>query len=128
MARLKEFYKAEVAPALMKKFEYKSVMQIPKFDKIVVNVGCGDAKENGKVIAVSPEENKVIVENINKATKHVKARRQGEQSSIVKVDAPMYACKVALYCPKCDKGVRTHIEVVDGKKVRVCAKCGYKFD
>ena len=50
MARLKEFYKAEVAPALMKKFEYKSVMQIPKFDKIVVNVGCGDAKENGKVI------------------------------------------------------------------------------
>ena len=49
-ARLKEFYKAEVAPALMKKFEYKSVMQIPKFDKIVVNVGCGDAKENGKVI------------------------------------------------------------------------------
>ena len=51
-----------------------------------------------------------------------------EQSQIVKVDAPMYACKVALYCPKCDKGVRSHIEVVDGKKVRVCAKCGYKFD
>ena len=50
MARLKEFYTAEVTPALMKKFEYKSVMQIPKFDKIVVNVGCGDAKENGKVI------------------------------------------------------------------------------
>jgi len=49
-ARLKEIYTAEVAPALMKKFEYKSVMQIPKFDKIVVNVGCGDAKENGKVI------------------------------------------------------------------------------
>ena len=85
-------------------------------------------RKTGKVIAVSPEENKVIVENFNKATKHVKARRQGEQSSIVKVDAPMYACKVALYCPKCDKGVRTHIEVVDGKKVRVCAKCGHKFD
>ncbi len=50
MARLKEFYTAEVAPALMKKFAYKSVMQIPKFDKIVVNVGCGDAKENAKVI------------------------------------------------------------------------------
>ncbi len=50
MARLKEFYTAEVAPALMKKFEYKSVMQIPRFDKIVVNVGAGDAKENAKVI------------------------------------------------------------------------------
>ena len=50
MARLRDMYKAEVAPALMKKFEYSSVMQIPKFDKIVINVGCGDAKENSKVI------------------------------------------------------------------------------
>ena len=50
MARLKEFYKAEVAPALMKKFEYKSVMQIPKLDKVVINVGVGDAKENSKAI------------------------------------------------------------------------------
>ena len=50
MARLKEFYKADVAPALMKKYEYKSVMQIPKIDKIVINVGVGDAKENSKAI------------------------------------------------------------------------------
>ena len=49
-ARLNGFYKAEVAPALMKKFEYKSVMQIPKFDKIVINVGAGEAKENSKAI------------------------------------------------------------------------------
>ena len=50
MARLKEFYKADVAPALMKKYEYKSVMQIPKIDKIVINVGVGEAKENSKAI------------------------------------------------------------------------------
>ena len=50
MARLKDLYKNDVAPALMKKFAYKSQMQIPKLDKIVVNVGCGDAKENAKVI------------------------------------------------------------------------------
>ena len=50
MARLKEFYKQEAAPALMKKFNYKSVMQIPKLDKIVVNVGAGEAKDNAKVI------------------------------------------------------------------------------
>ena len=49
-ARIKELYTNEVAPALMKKFEYKSVMQIPKLDKIVINVGAGDAKENSKVI------------------------------------------------------------------------------
>ena len=49
-ARLKEAYKSEVAPALMKKFGYKSVMQIPKLDKIVINVGCGEARENSKVV------------------------------------------------------------------------------
>ena len=50
MARLKEMYKADVAPALMKKYEYKSVMQIPKLDKVIINVGVGDAKENTKAI------------------------------------------------------------------------------
>ena len=50
MARLKDMYKAEVAPALMKKFEYKSPMQIPKLDKIVINCGVGDAKENSKAL------------------------------------------------------------------------------
>ena len=50
MARMKDFYKAEVAPALMNKFGYKSVMQIPKLDKIVINVGAGEAKENAKAI------------------------------------------------------------------------------
>lgn len=50
MARMKVYYQNEVAPALLKKFGYKSVMQIPKLDKIVVNVGCGEARENAKVI------------------------------------------------------------------------------
>ncbi|WP_077532655.1 50S ribosomal protein L5 [Massiliimalia massiliensis] len=50
MARLKEYYQKDVAPALMKKFEYKSVMQIPKLDKIVVNVACGEAVSNSKIL------------------------------------------------------------------------------
>lgn len=50
MARLKDFYVSDVAPALMKKFGYKSVMQIPKLDKVVINVGAGEAKDNAKVI------------------------------------------------------------------------------
>lgn len=50
MARLKDMYKNEVAPALMKKYQYKSPMQIPKLDKIVINVGAGEAKENAKAI------------------------------------------------------------------------------
>ena len=50
MARLKDTYKNDVAPALMKKFEYKSVMQIPKLEKVVINVGCGEARDNSKVL------------------------------------------------------------------------------
>mgnify|MGYP000810505138 CR=1 FL=1 len=50
MARLKEEYVSSVAPAMMKKFGYKNVMQIPKLDKVVINVGCGEAKDNSKVI------------------------------------------------------------------------------
>jgi Ribosomal protein L5 len=49
-ARLKEYFNKEVAPALMKKFEFKSPMQIPRFDKVVLNIGAGDAKDNAKVI------------------------------------------------------------------------------
>ena len=61
MARMKEFYKSDVAPALMKKFEYKSVMQIPKIDKIVINVGCGEARDNPKMI-------EAIVSDLGKIT------------------------------------------------------------
>lgn len=50
MARLKDQYKSEIAPALMKKFGYKSVMQIPKLDKVVINVGCGEARDNAKIV------------------------------------------------------------------------------
>ena len=50
MARLKDFYKSDVAPALMSKFGYKSVMQIPKLDKVVINVGCSELKDNAKVL------------------------------------------------------------------------------
>ena len=60
MSRLKEYYKSDVAPALMKKFNYKSPMQIPKLDKIIINVGAGDAKENAKVIDTIIEELSLI--------------------------------------------------------------------
>ena len=102
-----------------------------KKDDIVVVISGDDKGVKGKVIATSPEEGKVIVEGANIVSKHNKARRQGEVSSIVKTEGAIYASKVMLYCPKCDKGVRvkTAVEVVDGKKTktRVCAKCGAKI-
>ena len=82
----------------------------------------------GEVIATSPKEGKVIVQGANIIHKHVKARRQGETSGIVDAEGAIYACKVALYCPKCDKGVRTHVVLDGDKKIRVCAKCGHKFN
>ena len=102
-------------------------LHIKKGDTVVVL--SGDSKGvKGEVIATSPKEGKVLVQGANIIHKHVKARRQGETSSIVNTEGAIYACKVALYCPKCDKGVRAHNELVDGKKIRVCAKCGYKFN
>ena len=99
-----------------------------KTDDTVIVLSGDDKGVKGKVIAASPKEGKVIVEGANVVHKHVKARRQGETSSIVDTEGAIYACKVALYCPKCNKGVKIHDQIVDGKKVRTCAKCGYKFD
>ena len=98
-------------------------LHIKRDDTVVVLSG-DDKGKKGKVIAASPEEGKVIVEGANIVSKHVKARRQGDKSQILKTESAMYACKVQLVCPKCNKGVRVHHKLVDGKKVRVCAKCG----
>ena len=95
-----------------------------KKDDLVVVISGDDKGTRGRVIAASPEEGKVIVEGVHIVAKHTKARRQGETSQIVKTEGAIYASKVQLVCPKCDKGVRTKVKVVDGKKVRVCAKCG----
>ena len=99
-----------------------------KTDDTVIVLSGDDKGTKGKVIAASPKEGKVIVEGANVVHKHVKARRQGENSAIVDTEGAIYACKVALYCPKCDKGVRVKHVVKDGKKIRVCAKCGHKFN
>ena len=92
-------------------------------DKVIVISGNSKGTK-GKVIAVSPKEGKVIVEGANKVKKHVKPRRQGETGGITEVEGAIYACKVQLYCDKCGKGVRAKHVMQDGKKVRVCAKCG----
>ena len=98
-------------------------LHIKRDDEVVVISG-NSKGTRGKVVATSPEEGKVIVAGANIVSKHTKARRQGENSQILKTEGAMYASKVMLVCPKCDKGVRVHHKIVDGKKVRVCAKCG----
>lgn len=93
-------------------------------DSVVILSG-KDKGKRGKVLAVSPKEGKVIVEGCNVATKSVKPRRQGQAGGIVKAEAAMYSCKVALVCPKCDKATRIGTKLDgDGNKVRVCKHCG----
>ena len=95
-----------------------------KKDDTVIVISGDDKGVKGKVVEVSPKEGKVIVSGVNIVSKHTKARKQGENSAIVKVEGAMYADKVQLYCSKCGKGVRVKAGEKNGKKIRVCAKCG----
>ena len=98
-------------------------MSIKKGDVVVVLSGKDKGKQ-GKVLGTVPSQDKVVVENVNMATCHIKARKQGEESGIVKREAAIYACKVQVVCPKCNKATRVAYKVEDGKKSRVCKHCG----
>lgn len=98
-------------------------LKIKKGDTVIVNTG-KDAGKKGKVLAVLVKENKVLVEGVNIRTKHVKARKQGEESGIVKSEAPINASNVNIFCEKCNKGVKVAVKVSEnGEKTRVCKKC-----
>ena len=102
-----------------------------KDNKIHVKTGdtvmviSGDDKgKTGKVLMVSPKEKKIIVEGINKVTKHIKPRKQGDSGGRIEAEAAFYACKVQLYCSSCKAPVRVaHHIGDDGSKERICAKC-----
>ena len=98
-------------------------MNIKRDDKVIVLSG-KDKGKSGKVIAADPKAEKVIVEGVNVATKHQKAQKKGQDGGILKIETPIYVSKVQLVCPKCGKGTRVAYKIVDGKKVRVCKKCG----
>ena len=98
-------------------------LHVKKNDTVVVISG-DDKGKKGKVLTVSPKERKVIVDGVNIVTKHAKPRRQGEAGGIMKVEGAIYADKIQLFCEKCGKATRAAHKTVDGKKVRVCVKCG----
>ncbi len=101
-----------------------NTMSIKKGDTVVVLSGKDKGKE-GKVLEVMPESRKVIVEKVNVVVRHTKPRKQGEAGGLVKKEAPFYACKVMRVCPKCKKPTRPASKLTsDGKRVRVCKKCG----
>ena len=98
-------------------------MNVKKGDTVQVITG-KDKGQTGKVISVLPKEGKVVVEKVNIVSRHIKARKQGDESGIIQKEAPLYASKVMLYCSKCGRGVRTGRKIDGDKKVRVCKRCG----
>ena len=99
-------------------------MNIKKNDKVIVLSG-RDKGKTGEVLSADPKGGKVVVQGVSVATKHQKARKQGQESAIIKVETPISACKVMVVCPKCNKPTRVAHKVgADGKKARVCKHCG----
>ncbi|MGN0806936.1 MAG: 50S ribosomal protein L24 [Candidatus Coproplasma sp.] len=102
-------------------------MNVKLNDNVVVITG-KDAGKQGKVIATSPKNGTVTVEGVNVHKKAQKARRANETSQLVDKEQPIDVSNVMVVCDACGKGVRVKHSVVDGKKVRVCAKCGAVLD
>ena len=92
-------------------------------DEVMVISG-KDAGLKGKILRAMPEEGRVVVAGANMVTKHQKARGANQPAGIVKTEAPIYASKVMVVCPKCGKPARMGTKVMeDGSKARVCKKC-----
>lgn len=102
-------------------------LNVRKGDNVKVLTG-KDKGKTGKVLATDPKTGKVLVEGVNIATHHLKARAAGQQSSIKKVEAPLDGSNVQIVCPSCNKNARVRHQRIDGKNVRICAKCGASLD
>lgn len=98
-------------------------MKIKKSDKVKIMAGKDRGKE-GKVLQVFPDENKIVVEGLNLAVKHMRPRRSGEKGQRIQFPAPQNASKVLLVCVKCGKPTRVGYKILEnGKKARMCRQC-----
>ena len=97
--------------------------KLKKGDTVIVNTGSEKGKK-GTILDIDKKSGIVTVKDINVRTKHVKARKQGQESGIMKIESPINVSKVNFYCEKCGKGVRLGVKVnEDGSKSRFCKSC-----
>ena len=101
-------------------------MRIKKGDNVQVLSG-NDKGKTGEVLEVSPKADKIIVKGVNVRKKHVKARKQGEESGIIPVECAIHVSKVNIVCPKCGKAAKIGYQIEKDQKIRVCRKCGAKI-
>lgn len=102
-------------------------MTVKSGDNVLVITG-KDKGKTGKVTAVYADENKVLIDNVNIVSKQQKPKSQQDKGGIFKRPAPIEASNVLVVCPVCNKATRVAHKEIDGKKVRVCKKCGASLD
>jgi len=106
----------------------KKSLHVKTGDRVIVTAG-KDKGKTGNVKKSIPSESKVVVEGVNMITKAVKPQpAYGVQGGLIKKEAPLDASNVMIVCPSCEKPTRIKHEIKDGKKVRVCKKCGEQLD
>ena len=104
-------------------------VHVKKNDQVVVISGPDGIKgKQGKILAAMPEDQRVIVQNVNMITAHVKPRKQGEEGGRISKEGSIDESNVMLVCPKCGKATRVGHAYEGDKKVRVCKKCGKNID
>jgi large subunit ribosomal protein L24 len=102
-------------------------LSVKKGDNVVVIAG-KDKGKTGKISLVLPAKNRVTVEGVNVISKHTKPRSAQEKGGIIKKPAAIDASNVQVICPSCNKATRVAHTTLNGKKVRVCKKCGASLD
>ena len=105
------------------------MQRVKKNDEVRVISG-KDAGKEGRVVRVYPEADRVLVEGVNRMTKHTRqqmTRGGGSSGGIIHEEAPVHLSNVMPVCPSCGKAVRVGTKVVDGKRVRACRKCDAEF-
>ncbi len=98
-------------------------MRIKKGDNVQVLSG-NDKGKTGEVLQINPKTDKIIVKGVNVRKKHVKARKQGEESGIIAIECAIPSSKVNVVCSKCGKATKIGYQIEKDQKVRVCKKCG----
>ncbi len=98
-------------------------MNIKKGDTIKIITG-KDRGKSGKVLKVFPVENKILIDGLNVYKKHVRPKKQGEKGQVVLVPRPIYVSNAMLVCSGCGNAVRVGYRLNNGKKERICKKCG----
>ncbi|OQX88396.1 MAG: 50S ribosomal protein L24 [Candidatus Omnitrophica bacterium 4484_70.2] len=98
-------------------------LRIKRGDKVIVLTG-KDKGKIGKVLKVSPQKMRAIVEGVNLVKKHLRRRSENEPGGIKEIPSPIHISNLALYCPYCNRGARFGVKILEDKtKIRICKRC-----